>query len=249
MSIGTLDVIDRLPFELQARLEADEFFADIPVVVAEAGNIGLEIERKQAVMKVKSGKWGVAVIVLQVIGDDEFPNVTFGPMVLRPAFQVVELVGQNASASGTGKSARRIARRVRDVVKSLALVGMTTEFVPDKPCIEPVDLEADLGKIVRAYQVNFTTYEADNEELSQVAVPSFTAFPDATPKFQILCATAGAEIWYSLDDSFPAAGRSGSVIYSGPIDIPAGGLTVRACAYKTGSVASQVNRAAITVDI
>ena len=30
--IGALDVIDRLPFELQARLEADEFFADIPVI-------------------------------------------------------------------------------------------------------------------------------------------------------------------------------------------------------------------------
>jgi len=32
--ITALDIIDRLPYELKDRLEADSFFEDIPVVVA-----------------------------------------------------------------------------------------------------------------------------------------------------------------------------------------------------------------------
>ena len=244
--IGALDVIDRLPFELQARLEGDEFFADIPVVVAEAGDVKAEVERRQAVMRVKAGKWGVAVIVLQVLGDDDYPNVTFGPMALRPAFQVVELVEQNQGASGTGKSARRVARRIRDLVKSLGLAGVTTEFVPDRPCIEPVDLAADLGKLVRAYQVNFVTFEADTEEIIQVPAPVVTAVGGAVPRFSIACDDGAAAVWYSTDDGFPAPDRAGCVLYAGPVDVPAAGVVVRAAAYRAGCVASQVVRCSVS---
>jgi len=247
MSILALDVIDRLPFELAARLECDEFFSDIPVVVAEEGNVRATLERKQAVVTAKSGKRGVAVVVLQVIGDDPYAEVTFGPLALRPAFQVIENLDLNRDANGTGKSARRVARRIRDVIKSLALYGIATDFVPDRPCIEPVNFDESMGKAVRGYQVNFVTYESDTEVSSQVAVPYFAEFPDAAPKIQVLCATEAAEIWYSLDDSFPGPGREGSVLYGGPIEVPAGGMTIRAAGYKAGVIGSQVNRATITV--
>ena len=244
--IQSLDVIDRLPFELQAALEADPFFVDIPVVVAEAGNVRVEMERKQALVTSKSGKRGAAVIVLQIIGDDEVAEVAFGPMLLRPAFQVIENVELNNDAKGTKKSHRRIARRIVQVIKPLGLLGLTTDFTPDKPCIEPVNLEPDLGALVKGSQVNFKTFEADTEELSQVATPQVTAYPDTTPKFQILCATAGAEIWWSADDSFPAPGRAGAQVYTSPADIPEAGLTVRAAAYKEGMVGSRVNRVSVS---
>lgn len=245
--IKSLDIIDRLPYELAAALEADAFFADIPVIVAEAGNVRLEMERKQALITSKSGHRGVAVIVLQMVGDDDAPEVTFGPMLLRPAFQVIENVEFNNDANGTRKSHRRVARRIVQVIKALGLIGMTTDFTADKPCIEPVNLEPDLGALVKASQVNFKTYEADTEELSQVATPQVTAFPDTTPKFQIACATDGAEIWWSADDSFTAPGRAGAQLYTSPVDIPPGGLTVRAAAYKDGMVGSRVNRVMVMV--
>ena len=247
--ILSLDVIDRLPSELQAALEADSFFDDIPVIVAEAGNVKLEVERKQGVITRKSGKRGAAVIVLQIVGDDEYPEQAFGPLTLRPAFQVLENVELNNDANGTRKSHRRIARRIVQVIKPLGLVGMTTEFTPDKPCIEPVDLEPELGPQVKASQVNFKTFESDSEVVTQVAMPVFGAYADTTPKFQITCATEGAAICYATDDSFPAPGRDGVTLYTGPIDIPEGGLTVRAAAYKAGMVGSQVNRASLAVEI
>lgn len=245
--IGVLDIIDRLPQELAARLESDPFFADIPVVVAEDGDVRAEMERKQAAIAAKSGRRGVAVIVLPLVGNDDYPNVAFGPMTLRPAFQVVEVVELNRDAQGTGKSARRVARRIRDVIKPLVLCGMTTEFTPDNPCIEPVKLSEEMGK-VQAFQVNFLCYEADTEPVEQVGRPGFAAVPGAVPAVSLASTTEGAEIWYSIDESYPGPNRPGSALYSEPIPIPAAGLTVRAVARKAGLIDSQVSRATVTAE-
>lgn len=238
--INAVDIIDRLPYELQARLEEDDFFSDVPVVVAEEGNVEAEMKRRQAVVTAKCGKRGVAVIVLQVVADDDFPNLAFGPMTLYPSIQVIENLELNRDANGTKKSARKIARRIRDVIKCMGLVGMVKNMQADKPAIEPVNLGEELGKLVRAYQVNFKCLEVSTQDLSFVAIPQFVSMGPAA-QFAITCATPQAAIYYTLDDSFPRP--SNGQAYAAAIDVPAGGLTVRACAYKAGMVASWVNRA------
>ena len=248
----TLDIIDRLPFELAARLETDPFFADIPVVVAEAGNIQLEMERKSAVTTEKSGRHGVAVIVLQIVADDPFKNLLFAPMQLNPAFQVVENVELNNDENGTKKSHRKVARRIRDVIKNCVFAGLVQDMKAGSPCIEPVDL-SDLGKTIKASQVNFECLEVLGETQTLVAMPQFSRPADGTPQFEIACATADAAIWYTLDDTFPYNGDAdtfpGSTAqrYTGPISIPAAGFIVRAGAYldAPGAVASGINRATI----
>ena len=75
-------IVDRLPYELAARIEANAFFADITVAVAEEGNVAQMVEAKQAIVKTKVGKWGVAVIVLQVPEVEFRPNLQFGPMLM-----------------------------------------------------------------------------------------------------------------------------------------------------------------------
>jgi hypothetical protein len=250
--INAIDVIDLLPFELAARLECDDFFADIPVVVAEKGNIAAELARKQAVITEKGGKRGVAVIVLQIIADDEYQSPAFGPMRLKPAFQVVENVELNNDENGTKKSCRKVARRIRDVVKPLRLVGLTTDFQTDKPCIEPVPLAKELGDSIVANQVNFLCYECDSEPISQVSMPQFFGAGGSDPQLEVTCETAGADIWYTLDDSYPVPTTinpdSTATLYAGQIPIPAAGFTVRAGAFLTGSIASQVNCAAVTIE-
>lgn len=245
---GVLDIIERLPFELQARLEADPFFADIPVLVAEDWKVKAAIARKQALFTEKGGKRGAAVIILPMIGEDIYPNLAFGPLTLQPAFQVIEHGELNNDPKGTRKSARRIARRIVCVVKPLSLGGLVTEFVAGKPLIDSVDLEAELGALVSALQVNFQTIEADAEELCQVAAPQFSTYPAETPKVQITCATEGATIWYSLNEEYPAPGRDGAIAYTAPIDVPVSGLTIRACAFKAGMIDSAVPRGTISVD-
>src|SRR5712672_1965290 len=96
MSLTVQDIIDRLPFELMNRIESDDYFSDVPVVVAEEGNVRLMVDAKQAAISTKLGtKRGVAVIVLQMVADDEHTNLQFGPMTLRPAIQVIENVELN----------------------------------------------------------------------------------------------------------------------------------------------------------
>jgi hypothetical protein len=251
MSINAIDVIDQLPLDLAAALQADDFFSDVPVIIAEKGNVKRTLSEKQAVLTDRGGRRGVAVVVLQAMADDPYPDLAFGPLKLRPAFQVVENVELNNDDRGTGKSARKVSRRIRDVIKPLRLAGLVTEFVPDEPCIIPVNL-AEEPKTTIAYQVNFTCYESDTEEISQVVKPVVAIFPASTPQIQITCETEGALIYYTIDDSFPAppdkVSGSTAVIYSSPIVIPVEGFRIRAAAWKSGMIASQVERAWVNFD-
>jgi hypothetical protein len=243
--IPTLDIIERLPGELAARLEADEYFADIPVIVADEGNVRAMVEKKQGALTSKTGKSGVAVIVLQILGDDDYANLAFGPMTLRPAFQVVEQREMNIGPSGTGKSARQVARRIRDVIKCCQLEGLVTDMQADRPCIEPVNLASEQGKNIVSFQVNFACKEIPSEVLSQVQLPVIAQYGGGA-QFQITCATAGADLWWTQDDSYPQPNNSAAKVYTSPIDIPNGGLVVRACAFKAGMLASIVIRKTIT---
>jgi hypothetical protein len=187
----------------------------------------------------------VAVIVLQILADDDHPNLGLGPMTLKPSFQVVENLELNRDANGTHKSARRVARRIRDVIKVAGMVGLVIDIKTDKPCIEPINLTKELGDLVKAYQINFRCIEQSLEQLSQVQQPQFQATSDT--QFQITCPTPGATVFYTTDDSYPRNGNPNAKQYAmgEPIDIPDGGVTVRACAYVAGKIASWVNRATI----
>jgi hypothetical protein len=250
--ITTLDIIDLLPGELKARLDADEFFEDIPVVVAEQGNVAAMIAERQAVLSRKTDKRGVAVIVLQIVADDEI-RPQFGPLVLRPAFQVVENLELNRDASGTGKSARRVCRRMRDIFKGGHIPGLVIDLQADKPFIEPVNLGKEMGGLINAYQQNWRCLEKQTDSLQQAQMPQFVSLAPAA-QFAITCPTENATIFYTTDESYPAAGNPTATEYAigEPIDIPipAGGgpatVTVRACAYVPGMIASWVNRKTLT---
>lgn len=246
--ITAVQLIDRLPGEIASVVQADGYFADIPVVIAEKGNIRAEMERMQAVVTAKSGKRGVAVVVLQVIADDPYNEVGFGPMKLFCGLQVVENVELNQDTSGTGKSARAVARRLVQIIKPTRLGGLTTDFVCDKPCIEPGMIKQADGSNLISYLVNFFTYEADTEPMEQVAS---VGFAPAGGQLALICATAGAAIWFTLDETFPAdplsVQGSTAALYAAPIDVPVAGLVIRACAYASGMVASRVERAEIVV--
>jgi hypothetical protein len=244
------DIIDKLPLELANCLLTDAFFADIPVVVAEKGNIASEYARAQAVISDATGKRGVAVFVLQIVADDYSNNLQFGPMTLKPAFQVVENPELNQDDNGTHKSARKVARKIRDVIKTQTLIGLVANMTTGKPCIEPTEIK-DLPSVV-AYQVNFECQEVGQQQMTAVQMPQIGvgALP---PQFILTCATPGAQIWYTLDDSFPFNGDK--TVYPGStaiqfsagseVNIPVGGCILRARAYLDGDsyIASGVCRA------
>lgn len=250
---NSLDIIDQLPYELAARLECDPFFDDIPIVVFEAGDVSHELQQKQGIIKGKSGKYGAAVFVLQIVAEDPFKNIQFSPMQLFPAFQTVENVELNKGKSGTGKSHRRIARRIRDVIKNCVFAGLVQDMKAAKPCIEPVDL-SDLGPTIKGSQVNFDCLEVSGETQTLVQMPVYSG--DGTRYLVLTCPTPGAEIWFTVDGSYPYWGdkdkfpKSTAELYTGPIALEVGATVVRACAYldEPGAVASGINNKTIIAE-
>jgi hypothetical protein len=236
--MNAYDIIDRLPYEMAARLQSDPFFADIPVVVMEAGNVNLEMKRRAALTEEKSGKRGAAVVVLQLVADDMNPHLQLGPMKYYPAFQVLENVELNNDDAGTKKSHRKIARRIRDLFKTTGFVGLVEDLRPAKPCIEPVDM-SEIGELIRASQVNFECLEIPLQSITVVQPPVCTVVNNT--QIELTCPTAGAEIWFTLDESFPYPGDktvydgSTSQRYAAPINITPPGITLRACGYLPGS--------------
>ena len=240
-------LFDQVTEELAAYVQTDSVFGQMPVVVAEKGNVLAEVERLQAVITSKKGKIGTALIVLPIMADDAYNEVGFGPMKLFVTFQVIENVELNRGPSGSKRSCRWLARHLVKIVKPMRLGGLTTDFVCDKPCIEPGIVKLASTEL-QSRMVNFFTWEADTEAMGQVAS---LAFAQVGNQVAISCATAGPAIWFTTDESFPAPSSavpgSTAQLYAGPIPVPAAGLVVRACAYVPGMIASQVEWATIEV--
>ena len=254
------DIIDLLPAEFAARLQCDPFFANIPVVVFEKGNLATEIAKAQAVITEANGKHGLAVIIPQLIANDLSNNLQFGPMTLFLTFQVIENVEQNNKAeTGTGISARKCARKIRDVIKNCNLIGLVQNMETQNPCIEPITIKDQADNYV-IYQVNFKCLEVSQQVITQVQMPTIAASGTPTaPTFTLACATPGAQIWYTVDDSPVYNGDqtvypgSTAVQYTAPVPlVPGTPVTVRFAAFPSqglavaGQIASAVNRFTIT---
>lgn len=238
MSILATDPIDLIPTEMESAILADDYLANVVVAVAERGNLAAELARKQAVITARNGKRGAAIIILQLEGEDPKKDTHYGPMTYSPAIQIVENVELNNNATtGTGLSARKIARRLRDIFKHLSLVGICTPFTTDDPFLVPVKL--DEANLV-AYQVNFRTNEADDQNIDKVMQPVITlagSLPSVTAT--VTCATAGASIYYTTDGTQPYAGNAGATLYSVPVTVEVASV-FRARAFKSGSFPSNV---------
>lgn len=251
--MNVIDILDRLPFELAARLESDPFFVDIPVVVAVKGNVAQEYQRKQAVIAGKGNKTGVAVIVLQIVANDMYPGLPGGPMKLKPAFQVIENVELNVGEGGTGKSARKVARQIIKNMKIAGFRGIIQALTCDTPAIEPVDVK-ELGDGTVSEQVNFVCQEFSDEQFLYCLPPRFVEV--SANQVALTSSTPGAQIWYTTDDSFPYPGdgtkfaESKSQLYAvGQLFTiqPDTKLVVRAVAHLPGYIDSSIERATLSL--
>jgi hypothetical protein len=235
-------ILTDLQADIAARLSADAFFVDIPVIDERKADVVGDISKALGVLTVKGGKLGVCAVVLSPTADDEMPDATFGPLEVVMTVRVLENVLFNTGATGTGKAALTVARRIHRILKHYRPVGLAQPLRPRNPGITPV---ADPLAPV-AYEVNFSTTEADAGRELKCAIPTIAAGGTVHPQTVTLATnTGGASIYYTLNGTHPAAGNTAAVLYTVPFSMATAG-SVRACAYLTGYVASDVNRADFT---
>lgn len=225
--------------EIAARLNADEYFEDITVITEREGDIENKINRALSVLTVKGEKIGVAVVVGAVTAQVESANVP-GPHFDKTFLDltVFENVVFNNSADGTLKAAVDIAVRCLQVLHHYYAAGVGQTLLADRNAITP---SGEIKSNTIAYKARLEL-PLDNDVLDKVARPQISV---AGTTVTIVCATDGASIYYTTDETYPWSGNAAAMLYSAPFIATAGDV-VRAVAHKTNLVASDA--AAETID-
>jgi len=233
------DFLERFQEDLQARLESDTWFDDIPVLLQRRGLTDADINEKIGVFNTKAGKHGLVAIVLmpalEVIDGENRP----GPQVeARAAIQILEnrLINQE-SQTGTGKSAESTALHVLRLLHHFQPGAVDGRFyVANGRALEPMD--PGLKNVV-GYHV-WIRSSSGLLSPERVARPAIAPAGGALPvSVSITTGTAGAAIYYTTDGSFPWSGNSQASLYSAPFNL-AVSARVRAAAYLAGLVGSDV---------
>jgi hypothetical protein len=231
------DRLQQDQIDIAARLAADDGFAAIPVLIQRKGVTESDIELALSTLNEKSGRMGALAVVLMPTLEPESPESPGPRYRILATIQVIEQPLFNLGATGTGYSAETIAERVRQLLHHCNLGrGSVWTFAG----MEPIEMEG--GKI--AYGVRFGRLAGDGFG-DRLPAPTITSSGSGPVMATLSCADAAAELWYTLDGSYPWSGNPQTTLYSDPIAI-AEPATLRAIAYRAACQASNTATATIS---
>lgn len=224
-------ILSELQADIAARLQADDVCGRVRIVTERKADVLGEITTAIASANAKGGVKGLAIVVLQIVGDDSAVDYPVPVLELRPAVRILENPVMNTAKD---LDALTLAYRVALLFKLWTCHGKTSPFAPDAPNI--IGVEDPIAPL--AYDVRWVSFQRNVQNNRKVATPTITPDSGASPQtVAIACATPGAVIWFTLDDSYPAPGAPGSTRYTGPVDVTAA-LNLRAVAYLQDFIAS-----------
>jgi hypothetical protein len=229
--------IPELQEDIAARLAADEYFADVPVLHERKENVASLVAKAIGPFAGRGGKSGICAIVMSPVATVDKAEFRGALMNIELSVRVLEEVTVNVGRNGTRKAALSVARRIARVLHHYRPDGLAQLLLADNPTIMPVE-DPIVGL---AYEVRFRTMEAKVEPYLKAATPDLLPSSGVTPvEVSLSTSTVGAEIWYSLDGSHPAPDGVGSFHYSTPVTISEA-CRLRACAFLTGYIASDTS--------
>ncbi|WP_009964074.1 chitobiase/beta-hexosaminidase C-terminal domain-containing protein [Verrucomicrobium spinosum] len=236
------DVISLLQEDVYGRLANDVFFSDIPVLLARKGLVDSDVELALSGLNEKDGKAGSCVIVLMPEVDapeGESP----GPVIeVVQSFQVIvrPLIADDTASGGVGKNAEQIGVNVLNLLHRYVprRVGnvLTADKKPMRPLQAPVQGEVHYLVVLRL--------RTGLDRVRKVMEPQITPGETIT----LTCGTAGAEIYWTADGSYPGPANEAATLYSGPITLPPETvfpIDFQAVAYLEGMIPSDCNWAPI----
>lgn len=232
------DQLEQDQLDFYGRIKADEYFADIPVLLEAKGVTEADIDQALSTLQAVGGKIGVVVIVLMPSLAPDTSEASGPRHIPRLTVQVIDQPLFNLGDSGIGKSCSQVAERVRQICHRFRNgTGGTFTFAGQEP------VPVDAGK--NSYAVAFTRIGGD-ASVAKVSMPLASPASGAAPQTVTLtCATPSAVIRYTLDGSYPYAGNAAALIYSTPIAITTA-KTLRAAATLTGYQPSDILTAIYT---
>lgn len=214
-------------------LLSTDFLANINIVQLRKLRLQNEINQAVIYTRTRNGRSGCGVLVEMPTCECKRPNVTGPVLDLVCPFLIAEQPAINMNVkTGTLLSAEEVAQRVLEVTHLWQNEGMGGLVSSPKP-IEPVEYIAG----VVAYRVRLQLLNPRAQTARVLNVTSSVTDLEVT----LACATTGAEIYWTPDESFPGMSNPGATKYSAPFTV-ASGTIVRAAAYATDYLPSNVKR-------
>ena len=222
--------LKRLQTFVAAYLRMHTYFDDIEIVAVRDKDTQGIIDAALAGTKKRNGKAGLAISVLMPVADAGQP--VEGPRLEgRVIVRVQEIEEINNGTFGVGIAAEDVAMTVLQYLNRQHFGGELDTLLPDAEAVTPSrEIEPRL-----TYDVRFKA-PLQLLKLTRVAPVTIT---NAAGNITLACATSGASIYYSLDESMPDS--TTGTLYSAPFATPAAGTVIFAAAYKTGLAGSRVN--------
>lgn len=210
------------------RLEADAYFADIPVLVEDKGATDADIAQALGTINERSGKLGVVAIVNcpeERAGAADMP----GPesLIIVPV-TVLEnpLFNRDATSGDTMKPWPRVGQRVK---------ALLHHFNPGTGQVLYFDGgEREINDAENGYTYRFRIVTGP-DPLPKPFVPQISGPASAVQ----IVSTPGAAIYFTTDGSYPREGGETSTLYTEPFEVEPGTL-VTAASYLTNYQGSDI---------
>lgn len=233
--------LEQLQADVLDYLLADEYFDDIPVYALREERIQGRIDAALGGIETKSNKTGACVSVLMPLADVEKEGAPGPVLHVSVVIRVQEHPEFNFSGVGTLKSAEEIALRVAQVLQFYQPIGFTGALFPARDFLTPS--RDFLPRLT--YDLKYRAM-LPLTKLTRVATPTHE---QQGLMITLSCATAGAAIWWTSDDSYPRPSLGGvpanGTLYTEPFDMSLVGAQdkpFRWSAHKDGLLSSYANR-------
>ena len=217
--------------DIKGRLLAASALANIPVITERVGDVAADVAKALGTVSGRNGKIGACILIRQIIGQVENPELSVPQLKLDIAILVVENVLLNMSTTGTQMPNTDICQAVLKTLYQYSCYGISGPMLPQSPTIVPVKNQF-LANEVRFYAEEL----AQENGATRCPAVSITLSGETLPITATMsCPLSGATILYTLDGTYPAAGAA--TAYTAPITITAA-AKLRAVATKSGLIDS-----------
>ena len=234
------DFLQTAQADVFGRLLAAEDLATVPVLLQRALLDEAAVKRRMGALDSRTGRTGACVIVLMPeisVPSTEAPGPT---LIVRQSCLVLEHPTVNHGDVGTGLSAEQIAVFALQALHHFRASGTVQTFTAGSRAIVP---DATYEGLV-GYLVTVEAY-AGVSTSPKLPTPSITGTTGPITA-ALACDDAAAELWYTLDGTYPWSGNPAAMAYAAPFLITTA-CTLRAVAYRTGYQASNVASAVISL--
>lgn len=226
--------------DLTERFKGDELFAQTVFVFSQRkGIIENDVNTALGAVNQINGKSGGVIIVLMPQLIPDAPDSPGPRYYVRYPIQVIDWPTMRRVQGGTGLSAELVAQRVRQIVHGTQF-GRGQALYFDGLEVAPMSEQTQVSYIV------FFRRLGNDPQLARPGNVTITPNSGVAPiSITMTCATAGVDIWYTKDGSYPGPQNKDALLYMGVFSLDTGAI-VRASAVLTGFQQGDVTQVIFT---